>query len=128
MLRKAVSFLILFPLLIVPLFCSCVQKVEAASIVKDDCCDGDSHSAKHDESKSGHAHSCDCGHAQNAVFENLTTSQIHFSSPYNFFSGVVSINPVSITLLKGSIHLAYLGPPGIASEIPLYILQRSFRI
>ena len=125
MLRKILSFLIIFPLVIVPLFCSCVQNVEAATVGVDHDDEGTA-STKHDGSKPGHAHSCDCGHAQNAVLENITTSKISFSFVHNSFPGTTFIKPISV--LRTPIHIAYLGPPGRAFEIPLYTQQHSLRI
>ena len=129
MLRKIVSFIIVFPLLIVPLFCSCVQKVEAGTVGVEHCShDEDSHSAKHDESQSEHGHSCNCDHALNVAIENLTTSQANFSFVPNFSPVSIFIEPVSVVLLKGSMHLAYLGPPGKSSAVPFYIQYHSLRI
>ena len=90
--------------------------------------DEDSSSAKHDESKSDHHHQCNCDHALSAALENLTTSQASLSFVPNLFPGSILTAPVSAVLLKGSIHVAYLGPPGQAVDVPLYTLYHSLRI
>ena len=129
MFRKVVSCLVIFPLFIVPLFCSCVQRAEAGTVGVEHCHDDEgSHSAKHDDSKADHDHACNCDHALNAALENLTASQVSFSFAHNFFSKTIFLEPISVILLKGSTYLTYLGPPGKASEVPLYIQQHSLRI
>ena len=129
MLRKIVFFIIIFSLLIVPLFCCCNQTAMAATVGVEHCHDDEDSpsAAHHDESGSGHDHACNCGHALNAVLENPTPSQITFSFGHNLFSETTSVAPISVTLLKG-FYLAYLGPPGRASAVPLYIQQHSLRL
>lgn len=130
MLRKIVSLIIIFSLLIVPLFCSCVERVEASTEGIGHCHDDDedSPSAKHDDSKADHHdHSCDCGHASNAILENLTTFEVSFSFGHNFFSEIVFADAISVP--KTSIHFAYLGPPlGKSSTVPLYTKYHSLRV
>ena len=131
MLRRIVSFIIFFPLLIVPLFCCCNQTAMAATVEVEHCHDDEnpSSAAHHDESNSDHDHACNCGHASNAVLENPTPFQIIFSFGHNSFPETTFIEPLSIVLLKGSMHTAYLGPPlGKAYAVPLYIQQHSLRI
>lgn len=129
-LRKVVFSIIAIPLLIVPLFCSCVQKVEAATVGVEHCNDddGDAHSVNHNDSKADHQdQNCDCGHASNAVLENATISQLSFSSVHNSFFETAFIEPKSAP--KHFIYFAYLGPPlGKSSKVPLYIQQHSLRI
>ncbi|MBF0504741.1 MAG: hypothetical protein HQL14_06520 [Candidatus Omnitrophica bacterium] len=127
MISKIVAFSIVLPLLIVPFFCSCVQKVEAASVGVEHCPDddGDAQSAKHDDSKADHhSHFCNCIHT---LFANITTFRLNLSFVHNGFSEIKFEEPVFA--LKTSINFAYLGPPlGILSEVPLYIQQHSLRI
>ena len=130
MLRKIVSFVIILPLLIVPLLCCCNQTAMAATVEVEHCHDDEDSpsTTRHDESGSDHDDACNCGHALNAVLENLTTSQVTFLFGHNYFPEITSIEPISVVLLKGSIYPAYLGPPGRSSEVPLYIHQHSLRI
>ena len=129
MLRKVVFSIIVLPLLIVPLFCCCNQEAMAATVGIEHCHDDeDSHSADHSDSKSDHDHACNCGHALSAALENLTTSHVTLSFVPNAFPEVTSVRPVSVVLLKGSIHVAYLGPPSRAFDVPLYTLYHSLRI
>ena len=130
MLKKIFISIIVLPLLIVPLFCACTQQASASIIGVEHCHDDeDSSSATHhDESGPGHEHACNCGHALNAVFEKPTTSQAVLSFAPNSFPVPIFIEPASVVLLKGSMHLAYLGPPGRAFEVPLYTQYHSLRI
>ena len=129
MLRKIVSFIIVLPLLIIPLFCCCNQEAEAAVVGGEYYHNNeDSHSAKHNDSKSDHDHNCNCGHALNAIFENLTTSKLSLLFAHNFFPETTFAQSLSVVLFKANIYFAYLGPPGRPSEVPLYIQQHSLRI
>ncbi len=130
MIRRIVSFIVILPLLIVPLFCCCIQKAEAATVGMGHCHDddGDAHSAKHDESKADHDHACNCGHTSSSVLENISTSQISFLFAHSSFPAITFIKPISIVLLKGSSYPTYLGPPGSSSAVPLYTLYHSLRI
>ena len=130
MVRKIFSFIFILSLLIVPLFCCCHTEAVAATLGVEHCHDdADSHSANHDASKSDHDCSCNCGHELNAALENSSTLQADFSFGHNYYPEITVLIPKSITLLKGSVHLAYLGPPlGEAYVVPLYIQQHTIRI
>ena len=129
MLRKVISYIIIFPLLIVPLFCCCNQEAMAATIGVQHCPDDeDSSSATHHDSKSDHDHACNCGHELSATLENFTASHAVVSFAPNFFPETTFVKFLSVVLLKGSTHLAYLGPPGRSFEVPLYTLYHSLRI
>ena len=127
MLRKIVFFIIVLPLVVVPLFCSCGQKVEAATVGVEHCQDdgGGANSANHDASKADHhKHLCNCAQA---VLANITTFRLSFSFVHNSFSETVFAE--AIPALRTPVHFAYLGPPlGNSSEVPLYIQQHSLRI
>ena len=129
MLQKVISYLIILPLFIVPLFCCCHQEAMAATVGVEHCPDDeDASSATHHDPKSDHDHACNCGHELSATVENFTASHAVLSFVPNFPPETTFVRPVSVILLKGSTHLAYLGPPGRVSEVPLYIQQHSLRI
>ncbi len=128
MFKKIIISIIFLPFLIVPLFCCCIRQAGAATVGEEHCQDEQgSHAAKHDQSKH-HSHSCDCAHSFNISLENVTTIQAGLTSGQNFFVPETTVQPFSFASLKGFMHLAYLGPPGRASEVPLYIQQHSLRI
>ena len=131
MLKKLIASILIIPFLIVPLICCCSQ-AQAASLGVGHCDTDSDHStsAHHEDSKAAdHSHApCDC-HSFSAVGESLTIFQVGFSLSKNFFPDTAFIEPISVTLLKGSMNLAYLGPPlGKASTVPLYIQYHSLRI
>ncbi len=131
MIKKIVSSIIILPLLIVPLFCCCFNQASAATVGEEHCQDSkDSHAVDHDKSKSTHSHSCDCSQILSTTGDNLNAaihSDISFQHKLSFET--TSIESFSFSSLKGSMRLAYSGPPiGASSAVPLYTLYHSLRI
>ena len=129
MLRKAISYLIILPLLFIPLFCCCHQEAIAATVGVEHCHDDEASSATHHDSKSDHDHSCDCNHELSTTLENFVSSHAVVTFTPNFFPETTFVKSFSVILLIGSMRLAYLGPPlGSATAVPLYTLHHSLRI
>lgn len=128
MFKKFVASILILPFLIVPLFCVC-KTAQAAPLGVEHCQDGDDDSADHHEhSKADHAHaSCDC-HSLSTVAENTPTAHISFLSFPNLFPAVDVTALKSAIHFKGPVHIAYLGPLGVSSAVPLYTLYHSLRI
>ena len=128
MFRKIIASLIIFPLLIVPLFCCCIKQAHADTEVEH-CNDSDAdHSATHDHADHNSSHSCDC-HSFSTAVETVAIIHIAFSSFPNVFPAIDVVPLKSLTYLKGSVGLASLGPPiGVSSAVPLYIKFHSLRI
>ena len=127
MIKKIFTSIFILSFLVLPLFCCCAQQASAAT-VGINCCDDkqDAYSEKQDQSEH-HSHSCDCSHSLSVSFEKTSAFQIDLPSGQNLFAAS-TVQSFSVTALKNSMHLAYLGPPGRAFEVPLYIQQHSLRI
>ncbi len=132
MLRKLFSFIIVLPLIAVPLFCSCTSAF--ATIIGGEHFDDDNDSSKvvnrpqgpHDQGH--HSHQCSCSHSL-IPGEVPVLSHISFASAGHFFLES-NINALQSAIFpKGPIDYSYLGPPlGISTVVPLYIQQHSLRI
>lgn len=126
MFRKILSSVIILPLLVVPLFCCCIKQVHASGV--EHCQDQDEHSGTSHHSDADHStNNCDCRSLSIAV-ENTATFQVALLAFHSFFATLDGEGP-SLTFTKGSLRLAYLGPPlGSQSAVPLYIQYHSLRI
>lgn len=128
MLKKIVASIIVFPLLIVPLFCSCIKQAHADTEVEYSHDPTEDHSATADHTDHSSSHSCDC-HSFSTAAENVLTAQIALLSFSNVFPATDVVSLKLATYLKGSMRFAYLGPPiGVLSAVPLYTLYHSLRI
>lgn len=129
MINKVITSIIILPLLIVPLFCCCIKEASAATVGEEHCHDvKDSHSTNHEQSNSENAHSCDCSQLLSTTGDHSATIQADFVSQQQFSIAPSLVEPFSIVSLKGSLCLAYLGPPGRQSAVPFYTLYHSLRI
>jgi hypothetical protein len=129
MIKKLVVSLIVLPLLIVPLFCCCIKQASAATVGEDHCQNSqDEHGATSGHADHNSSHSCDC-HSFSTAAENPQTVSIAFLSVQKLFPSVDFTEFRQTIFTKGSMRLAYLGPPiGVLSEVPLYTLYHSLRI
>ncbi len=128
MLKKFISLFIVFPLFIVPLVCCCVKPAQAGATVGH-CDDSNEHGSTDHKEHSGKTHShasCDC-HSFSTAAENVSAIQI-ISSASDQFASLETTEPRFVAAFKGSLHLAYLGPPGSVATVPLYTLYHSLRI
>jgi hypothetical protein len=128
MFKKIVASIILLPILIVPLFCSCESKAHADTEVGHvDDFQGD-HPATHNHSDHNSSDTCNC-HSFSTAAENAATIHIAFLSLPNFFPAINAVSFKSIFYSKSLVRYAYLGPPiGALSVVPLYIQFHSLRI
>jgi hypothetical protein len=128
MFKKIFTAIIVFPILIVPLFCSCESQAHAETEVGlvDD--SQGNHPATHNHSDHNSSDSCNC-HSLSSPAENTATIHIAFLSFPNFFPAIDAVSFKSIFYSKSPVHFAYLGPPiGALSVVPLYIQFHSLRI
>jgi hypothetical protein len=129
MFKKVVSAVIILPFLVVLMLCCCVSQASATISKDNHCHDTKSNHAQHpDNSKSNQSHSCECLQSFNAADENAITVLSDSFSLLKINYQKTSPETFSLDSSNGSLQLAYLGPPGVASEIPLYTLYHSLRI
>lgn len=129
MIKKFLTSVIILPLMIVPLFCCCVKQASAATVIEKSCHDDhDSHAANHDQSHSKDGHLCDCAQLLSTTGDQSVVFNSNFLSKFQISFDSISAEPFSVVSLKGSMRMAYLGPPGNSSAVPLYTLYHSLRI
>ena len=131
MIRKIVVSIVIFPLLILPLFCCCIKQAQAAVPQVAPCHNSQATDVvtKNDHSKAKHSHSCDCPQSLGSVADNVSTANVAFLSFQKFFPSLDFQETRITNLSRTSIHLAYLGPPiGVSAVVPLYIKYHSLRI
>ncbi len=129
MLKKCIASILILPFLVVPLFCCCVKTAEAGTTGVEHCNESqDEQETTHDHADHNSSHSCDC-HSYSTAAENAPTVHVALLSFSNFFPAIDVVSLKSVVYPKGSMRLAYLGPPiGNASAVPLYTLYHSLRI
>jgi hypothetical protein len=128
MFKKIIASIIVLPILVVPLFCSCESQAHADTEVGHVEDSQGNHPATHDHSDRNSPDSCNC-HSFSIPAENTATIHIAFLSFPNFFPAIDAVSFKSITYPKGSMRFSYLGPPiGALSALPLYIQFHSLRI
>ena len=129
MFMKFIASILILRFLIVPLVCCCMKQAQAA-ISGVECCDDskDEHGATHEHADHhSSSNSCDC-HSFSTAAENASTVHVAVLSFFNSYLAIDVLALKSVTFLKGSMRMAYLGPPGGPSTVPLYTLYHSLRI